>query len=264
MLKNFLIFYLIFNFQSVKSQDWQIVKSIPFSETITAVGNDINGLIYLGSSDGKLIRIDPFTSKTDQFSLSNMSAISYIDAWNSLKIFIFLVDNQEYMYLDRFIADFRRYNVPENSNGITGFVLPAPDHSIWVLEQPQLQLSKYNDANQKLINTVPLTLSLNIEEITYARAFQNLLLVAEKKNGLLIFDSFGNLIKQFPLNQIQSILITSDLAFVLHEGGLLELQLTVGGGIINHYIPDGYQYGMRVKSDFILINSKKLDVLQLK
>lgn len=264
MVKGLFVLFFFLNIQSIKSQDWQIVKTIPFNASITSVGNDINGLIYLGSKDGTLIRINPFTSKTEQFSFPNMSAISYIDAWNSLKIFLFLIDNQEYMYLDRFIADFRKYSIPENTNGITGFVLPAPDHSIWVLEQPQLLLKKYNDTNQKLINIIPLTLSLDIEDITYVRAFQNLLLVAEMKKGLLILDTFGNLIKQISLSQIQSILVTSDRAFVLHSGGLLEIPLTDNAETINHPIPKGYQYGLKVETDFILIDSKKLDVLRLK
>lgn len=168
-------------------QHWTKKKSVKLSQEPIAYSIDTQQNIYLGFSNGDMIKYDSRGEEMQTYSLSNLSPITLIEAQNNLRTFLFYFDNQQISILDRFSTVPKNYPLSQLEVSLGMVAFPAPDGSFWVVENNPQRLIKIDPLRKSLIMEVQVDLG---DSIKFARAFQNILLLSDEL-GLHVFDQFG-------------------------------------------------------------------------
>lgn len=193
MKANIYISFFLFSISGYAQQEWGLVKTIPIEEQVSSFSIDPEGRIYLGSRFGNLQRLKPNGEKDEYFSGIANSEISFIEAWNKFKVFLFFRDLQKFSLLDRFNTTPIEYDLSAFNIEYAWLAAPGIDNSIWILSTDFNELRKYNIQTKQLIFNTPL--SIDVNQATHIRAYQNLLIISDESKGFYIFDLFGNLLR---------------------------------------------------------------------
>jgi hypothetical protein len=205
---------------------FEFVKEIEISAP-TKVSIDRAGNIYLASFDGDIIKYDPELTTKQVFSPPSPNTTHILEAWQGLRIFTFHQELQIYRLINRNLSLFEEYSFPPDLIGFAEIATPTFDNNVWVIDQTDFSLKKLNITQKRVMSVTPLNLILNPDEyeILNSREYQNRLFLSTRQNGILIFDNFGNYIKNYPFSGIVYFNFYGDEIYFLHENKLLIINL---------------------------------------
>lgn len=170
------------------------VRISPFS----TVSHDTEGNIYLVLDNGQVAKYGPDGEVGPVFSTPHQREGGYLDAWQPLRMFVFYPFEQEYLFLDRFLAPLARYTVslPDGGHAVAGAM--SAGRQIWWFDAQALSLVKQDVYTQLPIIQVGLEFAFGEEshEVNYMREYQNLLFVNDKASGIMVFDNLGNYLRK--------------------------------------------------------------------
>lgn len=172
--------------------------SIPIS---VAVSLDRYSNIYAGDKKGNVFKYDSTGNLLQTFSSPAIANISSVEAWASLQVFVFYRDSQQFSILNRFMVP-AAYSTPINQE-VIGFARSATlgtQESLWLFDDTDFSIKRYDLTSNRLSLHTPLTLILNEADyqINYMREYQNALFVNDANSGILVFDNLGNYKKKLP------------------------------------------------------------------
>jgi hypothetical protein len=195
--------------------------SVPIKAPI-AISTDRQGNIYVADTKGSLNKYEQNGRPIVHFSPQKLAVPSLVEAWFGLQTFIFYRDFQEYTLLDRFLNPTPNYRFPEEMVGFARMATLAPDNNLWIFDDSDFSLKKFNPRQNNLISKNPLDLLLNLRnyDITYMREYQNNLYVSDKNSGILVFDNLGNYRKKLPFSGLDTFGFADDELFYLKDGQL--------------------------------------------
>lgn len=194
-----MISMLVVTMQCV-AQDWYVKDTLEFHENITSYSIDPDNRIYIGTSSGSLFRYESTGKESDYYSGIANFEVTSISAWNRFRVFVFFEKPQAFYVLDRFNTISNTYELSEYSDGLISQCTPGVDNSLWALSTSYNELRKYNQHNKQLLFSNPL--KINVSQVSHMRAFQNLLIISERTEGIKIFDQFGNLLTEINIPEV--------------------------------------------------------------
>jgi hypothetical protein len=141
-----------------------------------------------------------------------------LEAWNTIKIFVFYRDFQEYVFLERFLGPMPNSDLNEEQIGFARLATLAADYNLWVIDETDFTLKKYDRQFNKVLYKTALDLLLDVREydITFLREYQNNLFIADRNSGILVFDAFGSYKKKIGFKGVDF--------FSFHEDEMYYLQ----------------------------------------
>ncbi len=91
-----------------------------------------------------------------------------------------------------------------------GFVRLATysyDNNIWLIDERDFSLKKFNLSQTKVDLNTPLDLLLDpsLYDMNFMREYQNLVFVNDKNSGILVFDNMGNYKTKIPIKGLSQI-----------------------------------------------------------
>jgi hypothetical protein len=193
------LFILLYSFGVAQTNsDYKLVAEI--NKKATFITMDKLGNIY--ASDG--ISIDKYDENGNHlfsYSALSMGRISFIDAYNPLKILVFSKDFMHLLFLDHKLAAQQGAYILSDLNIFPTCVCMSYSNGFWVYDENAKQLFRY-DAQQNLTNK-----SQNITHFTekelnpsfIKETESGFLLLNDKENGILVFDRFGTYLKTLPI-----------------------------------------------------------------
>lgn len=222
--KYYVISHTIFLFlivHSAQAQHYKIIKQIPVEGT-RAISIDKKNMLYIGDSQGDIKRYNTNGELQQVFSPSKIGNISLIEAWTSLRILVFYEDYQEYLILDRFLNQTSSYTFEPAFVGFAKTMSLALDNRLWVFDNTDFSLKKYDPISKTNLLVTPLDLLLDpiSHNINFIREYQNLLFVNDKHSGILLFDNLGNYKKTLAYPGLDYISVTQDEICFLYTGRL--------------------------------------------
>lgn len=130
--------------------------------------------------------------------------ITHFEAWNSIRIFIYNREYQEYTILDKYLTEVNTTAFNINELGFVNFATVALDGNIWAIDNTDYSLKKINIQSNKTINTTNLNFIIDQQEneILFMKEYGNFLYVSTIHNGILVFDNLGTYKKKLPFNNI--------------------------------------------------------------
>lgn len=244
------------------AQRWVPVDTLFFDHEISAVSLDRKDQIYLGFSTGHVTMINVETQEVLEFQNPNLTSVSHIEAWNTLRPFIFYRDIQSYLILDRFLTQPRQYQIQDLDLPFIELMSPGPS-SIYALSSTDLVLSKMGILNGQLEVSYPVSRSTGISRPVFMRVYQNTILLSDLDKGLIIMDLFGNILQTFPDLKLSSFQIRNDYLISLHEDSLITLHVFKDNRITKTKLPEAFDFLIKTEQHYCLIRNKNLYIYRL-
>ncbi len=198
-----LIIFLMMHAYS-SAQELKKIKTIPLN--LPSAGSvDRAGNIYIGDQKGNLNRFDAEGEFELTFSPPRPSKITSVEAWQGLRIFLFFKDLQEYTFLNRFLSNQGNYQFNPSVVGFVEAATPSSDNNIWLFDQTDFNLKKYDIILNEIVSRTPFDLLLDPDNynIGMMKEYQNKLFIGDINTGVLVFDNLGNYLTKFSINGIE-------------------------------------------------------------
>jgi hypothetical protein len=209
MKKISILLFWLASILAAQGQDLELLRvqtKVP-AETVL-FSSDRSGNFYLTDVQGNVWQYNEAGDSVRTFSPSRIAQITLLEALKGIKIWLFYRDFQEYIFLDRFLAPSQTFRMPEQIIGFARLATVAPDNGIWVFDESDFALKKYNPQSEQLLINTPCDLLLNAQEynLQFLKEYQNLLYLYDAYSGILVFDNLGNYKKKIVLSpEIQNI-----------------------------------------------------------
>lgn len=215
-------------------------------ESPVLVSTDKEGNIYLALENGAIDKYSLDGELLNHFSPEQLAEATLIEAWNPLRIFVFYQDFQEYVFLDRFLTSANRFSLNHISSYI-GMATVSLDNNLWVIDYSSFSLKKYNVNFEQVTIERPLDLILDPDDydITFMSEYQNLLFVADRKKGVLVFDNLGNYLREFAYENLEYFNFLEDELYFVNEEKVK---------FVNIYSGDKREAVLDEETRFVIVN----------
>jgi hypothetical protein len=226
MSKQIITFYCVFISLVGYSQNFEHTNTIAFPNP-DKISVDRYGNLYVSDLKGNIQRFDKNGKKESVYSPQKIAKISLVEAWNTVKIFVFYKDLQEYVLLDRFMAGTPNIKFDMNSVGFARCATFSTDNSIWLVDDVDFSLKRVDINTQKVLTSNPLQLVLPNQdyEISFMREYQNMLFVVDKLSGVLVFDNLGNFKKKLRISNLDFISFNGNSMYFIQDNQLVLFDL---------------------------------------
>ncbi|MEQ8905794.1 hypothetical protein [Ekhidna sp.] len=244
----------------ISAQNWEKINEFNIKNAPTSYAADIQGNFYLGFADGSLAKYNSRGILQENYSLSNVSAISLIDVQNNLKPFLFYFDNQQITVLDRFSSVPKNYDISDLGVQFGMMACPSPDGDFWMVENNPQRLKKINPLRKAIVLEVQISIGDSIKKI---QAYQNLLFIADEM-GIHFFDQFGGFLRSHLIQGLLNFQVRDGILFVYTNEELREYSLSKSEVLNSVKLPELKPDAiLKLKDNSLFIRNKKLTFYQL-
>ncbi len=215
------------------AQTLRVEKAIPIPAP-TAFSTNQTGRLFLGDTQGVVRAYDTTGRVTHFFSPPRVAEVAALEAGQHLRVFCFYRDLQEYLVLDRFLAPLPGYEKPvkiaPDETGFARLATLAADGQLWLFDDTDFSLKKYNPVTRRVSLHVPLELVLAGQDPLFVslREYQNLVFLHDARSGVLVFDNAGNFRSKIAAEASGAVGFYGDELYFVRDGALHFLHLYNG------------------------------------
>ena len=232
-MKNKLLFYIVF---AISTSFAQVPNSIVLDNAISFSKDRYDNVFYITENQD----VKKYGDNYLIYSSQKRKKITNIEAWNSIRIFLFSKEFQEYTVLDKYLTELYTRSFKLEHVGFASFTTLALDGNIWLFDNTDFSLKKINISNGNKISTTGLNLIIDESEneILFMKEYGNYLYVSTVHNGVLVFDNMGTYKKKLPFNNLSFFDFKNEKMYYLEKGNinyfdLIKLELKVSESLMN-------------------------------
>jgi len=203
----------------------QVIKPLSTSKIpgqIGCVSSDAYGFIYLTDQAGNIYKLDSVGKQFVMASPPRRGQITSIEASRNVNIFVFYSEYQVYYYYDRFLMQSQPLTFSNTTVGFARIATPSLDQNVWLVDDQDFSLKKYNTTYLTVDINTPLDLIIDPEvyDMNLMREYQNLLFINDANSGVLIFDNMGNYKTRIPVQDLKYISFSGEDLVYIKDGSL--------------------------------------------
>lgn len=201
-------------------QTLQFIQEVPLPYEPIKISSDRYNNFFVADTKGNLYKYDSTAKYLFTYSPPKMATISLVEAWQTLRVFLFYKEFQEYTILDRFLTPTaENLELDKDKIGFARIATLAADGNLWLFDEVDFSIKKYNPQLKSIMVRTACDLLLNPQEynINFIREYQNLLLINDKNSGILVFDNLGNYKKKIPINNLDYLGIDQESLYFLEK-----------------------------------------------
>jgi len=222
----FLVFLL--GFFKAFSQDTNLIHfSNPIStiqiQNLDLVSLDTKDQIFASSLSGDILLFDSKGKQINFFSPPRQGRLNQLEASWTVNIFSFSTDLQEFRILDRFLNPLIDKGFLDADINLPKAATLGNNNVIWVWDESDLSLKSLNYLQNQLIQSQPLNLILDTQDLTVSeiREFKNRVFLNAPSSGIFIFDNQANFLQKVDLKIDQRLCFYRENLFWV-EGNILK------------------------------------------
>lgn len=219
---------LLFGMQAIHAQSWKEVRLKPFDSEIVAFSTDFQENLFVALANDQLIKLDKKGKELANFSQPNLAPLTSLEAQNSLNPFFFVRDNQQVVFLDRFLANPVVYDLRQWTSSFVWLATPSVDRQLWLLESDPFRITKVDRFTGNVLHEVVLQIGPDLEDLVYFRARQQQLILVDQYKGIFLFDLFGNLIQHVEAEGVSSVQLAEDQLSYFYDASFIQMNLHSG------------------------------------
>ena len=225
-IKYFTVFFILLALTKTQCQDSNLVKTIAL-KSIDKVTHDKFFNFYITTSNGQIYKYDKYGNFLLFNSPIKPQTINNIEATNTIRVFCFYKELQEFNYFDRFLTFDNSIKLDPQVIGFAKIATISSDNTIWIFDESDYNLKKYDPVLQKTLQNVNCNLLLKQGDhnISYMKEYQNKLYMLDKDSGVFIFDNMGNFNKYIELPDVHQLSFYADHMFALCNNKLYKINL---------------------------------------
>lgn len=225
--KRYLLCFLLLLYNvTVFAQSYQLVKKLPINNIVYATV-DHKKNIYVADESGNVIVYDSTAKRLNTYSPEKLGVITSMVASQSLQLFLFYQDFQEYVILDRFLNERVRHDISIDEVSYIKVATLASDNNIWIFDEGDMSIKKYNPKINKIITQTALDLSLGVkfDDVIHLQEHNNLLYLIDKTSGIWVFDNLGNPKKRLNYTNLSNFSFVGNNLYWLQPQKLTQVNL---------------------------------------
>jgi hypothetical protein len=245
-----LFFFVLCLYSCAYAQDWKVVDSFNLKEKVYRISSDSYKNILISDVNGVVYKYDSVGRIQNLYSPPKRSKVALIEAGRTMNIFLFYENFQEYVFLDRFFNQTQPLPLPRERVGFARLSTVALDNNLWLFDDIEFALKKFNTRFENIDLSTPLNLILDASdyEITFMREYQNQLFLVDKNSGILVFDNLGNYKTKLPFKGVNWFSFLNDEIYFIQEGELV---------LYNLYTYKERRLTLPVQTSFVLLYEQK-------
>lgn len=194
-----------------------------------AVGQDVQGNLYLATQQGQVQQFSPNGQKGGTFSPDELLYISSLQVLPGMQLLLFDKTSQQLHWVDRQLTLTGSYALSsDRKSGFIDAVAAAESNGLWMVDGSQQRLIKRQFPGGELVLSVPLNLVTKADniKITYLREYKGKLYLYSPGTGLLVFDTLGNYEQTLQLPTLDALWLEEGRFYFSqkHVLGYLDLQ----------------------------------------
>jgi hypothetical protein len=212
---------------SLRGQDTLVLMTSIPATGLDKVSQDTYGHLYISDIKGNINKYDSTGKFLLNYSPQKLGTVTLLEAANTIRIFVFYRDFQEYVMLERFLGPNPNSSLNEAEIGFARQATLGSDYNLWIIDETDFTLKKYDRQFNKVLFKTPLELLLDPREydINFLREYQNNLYVNDKNSGLLVFDVFGSYKKKIPFKGLDYFAFLDDELYYMKNDTLFFFHL---------------------------------------
>lgn len=191
-----------FSVQPIIEEKHDFIETDPLGNIYTINGDEIKKF----NAAGKMLSV---------YSVRQYGKITYVDASNPLKILLFFEDFSAILFLDNMLNPIGNLIALENQEvNMSSMACTAFDNGYWVYDSNNLQIIRFNNQNQKVVETgnlnriIPQKLKpLKMKDINNKLYFFN------SDSTVYVFDIFATYLKNIKLSAASFFDVTADFIY---------------------------------------------------
>ncbi len=204
--------------QTLTSKDLIFIKKVRIKEPVQ-VSADRYGNIFIADKNGTISKYKNNGDSITAYSPAIRANITLLEAWATLETAVFYQENQELVIFDRFLTFKQSVKIDDTMAGFARLATLAADGNIWIFDEVDFSLKKYNTRTKTVILHTPCDLLFQKKEynLLFIKELNNLVYLVDKNNGVFLFDNFGNYKKNIYIADAKSIFIANDYIYALQN-----------------------------------------------
>ena len=218
-----LFLLLLILFAAFRSDNYKLIKSIPFTNASFTTDKLGNAYAITGN---QLLEFDSQGKPKATYSESTLGTLRSIDASNPLKILLYYPDFAQINILNSKLALQSTINLRSLGMIQPTIICNSDNEGYWVFDLQDIQLKKIDLNLQVKIE------SGNILQNTGYNLFPNFMMESNQfvylnnpSTGILVFDLYGTYYKTIPLKHLQSFQIIGDELIYIEKNKLISFHL---------------------------------------
>jgi outer membrane protein assembly factor BamB len=242
------------------------MRSFPLEEEASLVSADAQGNIFIATPDGEIKKYTAAGQLLNTFSPQSANHFTVLQARSTMQIMAFDENNQQLLFLDRFLNPVSSIELPFRELGYVSALTLAAGNTLWVADASAGKLRQWR------FDTGQLLLSLNLNQLINAAAL-NIQALREYQHKLYlfspghvyVFDQLGNFEQEFAIPPIEAISFMGDQLIGLNDQKLVAINLYSGEE--QHIALPGkkeYQQVLYSKGELYLFSRREADVYRPK
>ncbi|MES2731868.1 MAG: hypothetical protein V4714_08970 [Bacteroidota bacterium] len=203
------------------AQSLELLREVKI-QTSVSVSLDRYNRIFVGDEKGNINQYDTLGKVLLTYSPSRVVRFSLIEAWKTTKVFAFSRDLQQYTLLDRFLVPIGQYPLDENNMGFARIATLSADDNLWLFDEVDFSLKKYDWRSQAITINAPMNLVLDTRDydLNFMREYQNMLFINDRNSGILVFDNLGNYKKKLYFKGLTAFGMLNEELYFLQDNQL--------------------------------------------
>lgn len=246
----------------VYGQSITLERKIPLDNRAVTGSIDRSGNIYIADDRGSLIKMDSTGTVLYTYSPDRKGKIEYVEAWETLNVLLFYEDLQEYRLLNRFLTQVATKSL--NQSIFARLLTPSSDNNIWVFDDSDFALKKFNTGYNTLEIVTDLSGIVDVNfQGEHLREYQHLIFMADYHSGIYVFDNLGNYIRTLPFAHVRYFNFLQNKLYILSEGKVHFYDLYTGEERTVS-APNGQEYELVLATDtrLYLISKPAVEIYQ--
>jgi hypothetical protein len=246
-----------------RATEWEKIKTISLPSPVSTVSLDRYGLFYLADEEGNIFKYDSTGALLITYSPPKKADVTLLEAWRNINIFVFYRSFQEFVLLDRFLSPSPNTKIETSAIGFARLATFSYDNNIWVIDETDFSLKKYNLSYSKtdLNTSLDLLLDPSLYDMNFIREYQNLVFINDKNSGILIFDNMGTYKTKIPVKGLPTIGFYNDEIYFQEGEKIRFINIyTYAERTENLPINESFQFVLYSKSRLYLFRNNSVEV----
>src|SRR4051812_22990298 len=144
-------------------------QALRFLDSVQTIGldkasMDTYGQLYVTDTKGNINKYDSTGRFLLNYSPQKVGNITLLEASNTIRIFVFYRDFQEYTILERFLGPMPNNSINPEEVGFARLATLGSDYNLWIMDDTDFALKKYDRQFNKVLYKTPLELLLDLKD----------------------------------------------------------------------------------------------------
>ncbi len=223
-------------------------------EEVNTVSIDRLGNFYLVFKKGSIKKYDTDGNLMNEFSNPESVAITMLEPWNPLRVFVYSREQQLVLLLDRFLASQEKITLDPSLAIRPVLASPTPNNNFWLLDEADFSLKRIDSKSTRVLQEINLKLAPGVKpDFTFLREYQNQLFLIDRQSGAEILSVVGKPIRTFQIKNLGFLGFLGQEIYYLENGKIKLYDL---------YSEEQREFNVDPLAQFVLITDERMVVVK--